>query len=94
MVFPIQFARSQGDYDFISPIINITGNATVLAVGGISLGVITTLALKALGFSKLTTSLAAAIPITIGAFGTGVALIGAGFIISILIAMAYALGRR
>lgn len=66
MSFPFEFAKKSGPYDFMSPAINFTGNATVVAVGGICLGTISNLALKALGFSNVVTSATTAIPVVIG----------------------------
>ncbi|MCE2982755.1 MAG: hypothetical protein LW832_04220 [Parachlamydia sp.] len=94
MSFPFEFAKRSGDYDFISPIVNFTGNACVVAVGGISLGVISNLALKALGFSEITSTVATAIPVTLGAVGIIGAVVGGCFFIAILAGITEALGRR
>lgn len=69
MSFPFEFTKRSGYYDFFSPVINFIGNASVVAVGGISLGAISYLALKALGFSVIKTTTLTAIPITVGALG-------------------------
>lgn len=68
MSFPIEFAKSRGDNDFISPYINFMGNAGVVAVGGISLAAILGVALKALGFCSAAATIATAIPVTFGVF--------------------------
>lgn len=94
MGFPIQFAKSTGDYDFFSPIINVTGNAAVLAVGGLSLGALSYVALKALGFSKMATSIATAVPVSIGAIGVVVAIGGSCTFIALCVAISKAMGRR
>lgn len=94
MSFPFEFAKKSGDYDFFSPIINFTGNAAVVAVGGISLGAISYLALKALGFSKIATTISTAIPVAIGAFGVVGAIVGGSIFIAMLIGVTKALGQR
>ncbi len=86
MCFPFEFSKRSGDYDFISPIVNFTGNAAVLAVAGISLGIISNLAFKALGFNTVATSIATAIPVTLGIAGIGAAIIGAACIAAIFYA--------
>ena len=88
MSFPLEFVRSTGDYDFITPTINLTINAAIIAIGGISLGVISHLAFKALGFSALSTGIATAIPVTIGAIGIAGAVAGAACFITMGIAVA------
>lgn len=93
MKFPIEFAKSTGRFDIISPFINFTGNAAVVAVGGISLGAISMIALKALGFSATATAIATAIPVSIGAFGVAGLIVGGAILISILVAASKALGR-
>lgn len=69
MSFPYEFSKKSGDYDFVSPILNFAGNSALVAVGGISLGAISYLGLKALGFNKIATTISTAIPTTIGAIG-------------------------
>ena len=94
MHFPFEFVKSGGAYDFFSPIVNSIGNAVVLAVGGISLGAISYLALKALGFSEIATTIATAIPITIGAVGIVGVIVGISVFIAMLIGLAKGLGHR
>ena len=67
MVFPIQFVK-QTNNDFFAPCVNIAGNSAVVAIGGVCLGAITYLALKALGFGAVSTGIISAIPVTIGVF--------------------------
>lgn len=93
MSFPFEFAKRTGDYDFVSPIINFTGNAAVVAVGGISVGAVSYLALKALGFSKIITAIGTAIPVTIGGIGIIGAALGGCLFIAMCIQIAKALGR-
>lgn len=81
MSFPFEFVKTRGDYDFISPVANLTINAAVVAVGGISLGAISYLALQALGFSKVTATIATAIPVTMGVAGMIGAAMGVSFFI-------------
>lgn len=77
MSFPLQFVEKKSDYDFISPIVNFTGNSLVVSVGGISLSVISYLGLKALGVNQTAATIVTAIPVTIGAIGSiGVAIGG------------------
>lgn len=86
MVFPINFSRTNSDYNndiyyitgIKSSVINLIGNGTVVAIGGLGLGLVNNVGLKALGFSKVTTTIATAIPVTIGAFGAAVPLTIAG----------------
>lgn len=70
MAFP--FIKHQGDYDISARIANTAISGALIVVGGISLALITNVALKALGFSALSVSFATAIPTTIGAFGAAV----------------------
>lgn len=83
MSFPFEFARSRGDYDIFSPVINFTGNATAVGVGGISLGAISYLALKTLGFSQMTTTVATAIPVIIRTVSIISAVVAGGFFIAV-----------
>lgn len=55
MSFPIQFVKSSGDNDYVSPVINFTGNVAI--VGGISY-----LAWRTLGFAYEGSSEVKAIP--------------------------------
>ena len=70
MCFPIEFARQSGDFNFISPIINFTGNAAVVAVCGVGISAISILALKLLGFGTAATVATAAVPLTIAVAAT------------------------
>lgn len=94
MQFPFEFAKRSGDYDFISPIVNFTGNAAVVAIGGISLGAITYFALQALGFSNLSLHAVTAIPVSIGAFGALGVLAGAVCLAGITIMFFMAMSNR
>lgn len=94
MFFPFEFAKRNGDHDFFSPIINFTGNATVVTVGGVSLAAISYLGLKALGFSEIAITVATAIPVTIGAVGMISGIVGGCFFIAMCVGAAQALGRR
>ena len=94
MQFPFEFTKRSGDYDFISPVINFTGNAAVVAVGGISLGAITYFALQALGFSNLSLHVVTAIPVSIGVFGALGVLAGAVCFAGVYIMIAMALSNR
>lgn len=51
-MFPIQFMQPNGNRDFISPIVNFSGNAMVVAGVVLGAGAITCLAMKALGYSS------------------------------------------
>jgi len=84
MSFPIEFVKKTGDYDFFSPIINFTGNAAVVAVGGSGLGGISYLALKTLGFSNIATTTATAIPVVIGAAGLVGTIVGGGIFLTMV----------
>lgn len=84
MVFPIEFAKRSGDYDFFSPLINFTGNAGVIAVGGMSIGTISYFALKRLGFNKIAITAGTAIPTTIGAFGVAGVVLGGYIFVSLI----------
>ena len=77
MTFPINFAQKNGNHSNVSSIINFTGNAAIAAVGGLSLGAVSYLALKALGFSTLAVA-TAAFPVSIGVFAATSTLLGAG----------------
>lgn len=93
MVFPINFAKSSGDYDFVSPVINFTGNAAVIAAGGIGLSVITYMGLKALGFSKIATVTSTAIPVTIATIGVVSTIAGTFALLSVINAIGKDLQR-
>jgi hypothetical protein len=94
MQFPFEFTKSGGSYDFISPIINFTGNAAVVAVGGISLGAITYFALPALGFSSLSLHDVTVISVSIGAFGALGVLAGAVCLAGVYFMIVMALSNR
>ena len=94
MSFPIEFVKSSGDFDCLSPVVNFTGNAALVAVGGISLGAIAYLALKALGFGEVVTTIATAIPITIGVIGVIGAIAGSALLLAIGIAFVRACQDR
>lgn len=94
MPFPIEFAKKNGNYDFFSPIINVACNAAVVAVGGFSLGAISYVALKRLGFNEIAATTEAAIPVVIGATGAVVAVVTGGLFIVMINGVANALGRR
>lgn len=66
--FPIEFIKPEG-HSFLADAFNFGANSAVVAVGGFCLATITYMALKALGFSKMATTIATAIPVTIGAIG-------------------------
>ncbi len=84
MSFPIEFAEKGG---WIAPIINITGNLAVLAIGGISLGTISFLAFKALGYAKIAATIASAVPVSIVAFGAAET-VGGALALALIIALA------
>ena len=79
-MFPVQFVRKRGDYDLVSAIKNLTGNAALVTGAFLALSVITYLALKALGFTTISTVMISAIPITITAFSLGYTLTGIGIV--------------
>jgi hypothetical protein len=94
MSFPFQFVKQSGNYDIFSPVINFAGNASVAAVGGISLGAISYLALKALGFSKITTAIVTAIPVTAAVIGAVAATAASCLFLAMVIGMIQALYER
>lgn len=65
----IQFMKRKGDYDCISPCVNLAGNTAVIGVGGIALATITYIALKALGCTGVTNTIAATISVALGITG-------------------------
>lgn len=84
MPFPFEFVRKTGDYDFFSPVINLAANAAVIAVGGVSIGAVSYIALKALGFSSAAVKVTTAIPLFLGVAGvTGVIVAGIAFAIMV-----------
>lgn len=85
MSFPFEFSRKSGDYDLYSPVINLIGNTAVVAVGGVSLVAISYLALKTLGFGKITLTSISAIPVAIG-IGSAATALTLGFISVALVA--------
>lgn len=83
MPWPIQFAKEpKTPYNFLdsSFAINAIGNGAVAIVGGIVLGTLAQVALKALGFTQIADVIALAIPVTLGAFGVVAIAIGCGLI--------------
>lgn len=80
----IEFAKSQGDYDVLSPMINVIGNGTVLAVGGIILAKIAAVVAKRFGCSEKTAKFATAIPVVIGVVAAVAVLGAAAFVMNIL----------
>lgn len=86
MCFPIQFAKSRGQSDFFSPVINFIGNALVVAVAGISLGFISNIALKRLGFNHASSTFTA-ISTTIGKIGIAAAIGGFCVFVALCIAI-------
>lgn len=76
MRFPIEFTKSSGDYDFISPIVNFTGNAAVISAGLFGVGLVSYLALKALGFTSVAVGTATAIPVAGAIIAAGAAVVG------------------
>ena len=79
---PIQFIKGSesryGNGGTIS-LLNAAANAAVVAVGGIALGGISYVALKALGFNGVAAGVMTAIPITIGAIGVVGSVVFIGF---------------
>lgn len=84
MSFPFKFVQSHGNHDFISRGINACCNAAVVAVGGISVGAIAFIALKALGFSGIAATMATAIPVAIGLIGVAGLVVGGCICIALL----------
>jgi len=82
----VQFVKPSDDTDYISRGINVAGNCVVVAVGGISLGLIASCVLKPLGYTKFVRILATAIPVTIGAFGVVGALVSTAFVAGMITA--------
>lgn len=64
-----QFAKSSGDYDFISPLTNLFGNGLVLGCAGVGTTLIVALALKALGYSGAAIAIGTALPIIAATVG-------------------------
>ena len=75
----INFVKSQGDYDFVSPIQNLAGNAFVYAGAALGVAAITKVALEAMGYSATAAYVAASFPLvfSIGTACVGVVAIGA-----------------
>jgi hypothetical protein len=89
MSFPIQFSKPSGAYDFMSGPINIAGNGAVVMIGSISVGLVTDVALKALGYHGIR-SLATTVFITSAGVSGLVALGGLAFYGYILCSVASA----
>ncbi len=93
--FPVTFVNHSGDYDFISPVVNFTGNALIVAVAGMSLAAISYLALSASGNAHFLPVLTfTAVPAAIGVMGAVGTFIGGACILYIGAAFAQAMGRR
>ncbi len=90
----INFVKKQGDGDFFSPLINFIGNGLTLAAAGAALTVVTTAALRALGYNKQATRIVAAIPFAVGLIGLGIAATGLAALAAIICAIASAFSRR
>lgn len=84
MVFPIHFSKPKNLYDVSSPIKNFVGNSAVLTVGGISVGAILFLGLKALGVGTMTALIASAVPVSAVVVG-GLAFLGVGCVAGYLV---------
>jgi hypothetical protein len=87
---------SLSDFDTVTPLIKAAVKGTLVAVGGIAVAVIANIACKALGFSKLTTAVATAIPVAISALGvasSAAAVLGLTFQAVILIGCVIAIKR-
>lgn len=88
-----EFIKCRNYCDVIAPVVNFTGNAAILAVGGTALGIITYAAFKALGFNQAATLLATAIPASIAAFGAAGTIAGAVCFLFVANALFYTLRR-
>lgn len=87
MSFPIEFYKPWGKGDFFANLINFTGNSAVVGFGGFSLAIISDLALKTLGFSRITKSNLTVIPAVmsgIGIGGTAMSLLGATVLLGVI----------
>lgn len=83
--------------DTVTPLIKAAVKGTVVAVGGVTVAVIANIACKALGFSKLTTAVATAIPVAasaLGIAGTAAALLGLTFQALIIVIFVVALKKH
>jgi hypothetical protein len=89
----IQFMKPQGGYLDLAPLVNLTGTCAVAAVGGISLGAIACCALKALGFSKIGSSVAFA-TIGVSALPFGVAVLGGAVLVTTWVLAVKAFSNR
>lgn len=85
-MFPIEFVTRRGDYDFVASTINFVGNCAVVSGALITLGVIASIALKALGLSStcflppISSSLFNwGIVVFVGGCGVGFALLAIGY---------------
>ncbi len=92
MTFPIQFVKPSGSYDFVSPVINFTGNVAAVGFGSAGIGTITYLSLKALGFDEIATSPVVAIPVFLGELGIAGTVIGGGLITAMVYGVSRAIG--
>lgn len=84
MSFPFEFVKPHGDYDFVSPMINLTASSAIICVGGVSLAAIAGVAMKALGVGKTGLMLSSAVPVSMIAFGAIGVCVGGLFCFSIL----------
>jgi hypothetical protein len=90
----IQFAKSQGNYDFCSPLINMVGNGLVLAGVGAGSALIVAVALKALGYSSAAIAIGTALPLIAGTAGLAIAGAAAFTITATVVALLQAFGNR
>lgn len=81
----IEFSKSSGQYDYISPIINFTGNAALVAVGGICVGSILNVALKALGYTGIAVKAPTVVFVTIGMIGAVGTVVGLAMVVYVCI---------
>ena len=88
MSFPIEFAKPRGDYDFLSPLINFTGNAAVVAGVATLAAVVAHFALKALGINGVIASVLQAVPVSIATIGGAGIVLGLGAGVAILVYVA------
>jgi hypothetical protein len=94
MSFPIEFSKPRGDYDFISSSINLAGNAMVVAVGGISVGAISALALQALGVKGTATAIVTALPFVVGTVSAITAIAAIASVVAIALAIGKGFSHR
>ncbi len=91
------YSCSLSNFDTVTPLFKAAVKGFMVAVGGVTVALIANIACKALGFSKLTTAIATAIPVAFSALGlasSAAAILGLSLQAVIVIALVVAIRKQ